>query len=197
MKTKIYLLLLMAAALTIYTNKSYAVAQVKITTSTIAEADVNQGTTSVIVYAAKMEVTVDPVTVNSITFTLDGTHDNNDLTTAAIYYNPNTPDLIGASFLNSTTATFAAPHAYTVSVNRTLAAGEDGYFVITVNISSTGSDNKTVLINGATNPVTFGYTTAANVDNQQSNKAKAQKIQAADLTITSSSIPAADVNQGT
>ncbi|MEO6169307.1 MAG: hypothetical protein ABIO46_15930, partial [Chitinophagales bacterium] len=107
MKTKIYLLLLIVAGLTAHINKTYAVAQVKITTSTIAEADVNQGTTSVIVYAAKMEVTVDPVTVNSITFTLDGTHDNNDLTTTAIYYNPNTPDLVGASFMNSTAATFA------------------------------------------------------------------------------------------
>ncbi|HUM45805.1 MAG TPA: T9SS type A sorting domain-containing protein, partial [Chitinophagales bacterium] len=168
-----------------------------ITSSSIPAADVNQGTTSVIVYAAKMVDATEPVTVNNITFTLEGTHDNNDLTTAAIYYNPNTPDLIGASFLNSTAATFAGPHTYSVSINRTLALGEDGFFVITVNISSTGTDNKTVQVNGATNPVTFGYTTAPNVDNQQSNKAKAQKIQAADLTITTNSIPAADVNQGT
>ncbi len=196
MKNKIYLLLLIAVAITAGMNKAYAIASVKITSSTIALADVNQGATSVIVYAAKMEVTVDPVTVNNITFTLSGTHDNNDLVTVTVYYNPNTPDLVGASYLNSTAATFAAPHTYSLSVNRTLAKDEDGYFVITVNISNTGTDNKTVQINGDTDPVIFGYTTVPTVDDQQSNKAKAQKIQAADLTITSNTISAADVNQG-
>ena len=64
-------------------------------------------------------------------------------------------------------------------------------------ISSTGRDNKTFQIHGVDNPVTFGFTTAPNADNQQSNKAKAQKIQAADIVLTTSSVAVADWNQGT
>src|SRR4030095_5015172 len=197
MKTKIYFMLLLATAITVSTAQNYAVANVKITTSSVPAADVNQGTINLVVYAAKMEGTNASVTVNNITFTLSGSHDNNDLTSASIYFNSTTPDLVGAAFLNSVTATFAAPHTYSVTINRTLAAGETGYFVIVVSISNTATDNKTVRINGATDPVTFGFTTAPNVDNQQTDKAKNQTIQAADITLTSNSVLASDVNQGT
>jgi hypothetical protein len=155
-------------------TKTYGVAHLTLTTSPVAAADVNQGTSNVIVYPVLMEVTTDPVTVNNITFTLSGTQDNNDLTSAAIYFNATAPNLSGASFLNSTSTGFAAPHTYSVSINRTIAAGDEGYFIVVVSISATGSDNKTVQINGSTDPVTFGYTSAPVIDNQQSNAAKAQ-----------------------
>ncbi|MBP9882828.1 MAG: T9SS type A sorting domain-containing protein, partial [Chitinophagales bacterium] len=183
--------------LTVSTTKSYAVANVKLTTSSVAVTDWNQGTSNVIVYPVFMEVTTDPVTVNNITFTMTGNHDNNDLTNAAIYFNATAPNLTGASFLNSTSAAFAAPHLYSVSINRTIAAGDEGYFIVVVSISATGTDNNTVQINGDTDPVTFGYTSAVITDNQQTNKAKAQKIQAADIVLTTSSVPVTDWNQGT
>ncbi|MEP7129249.1 MAG: hypothetical protein ABI729_10290, partial [Chitinophagales bacterium] len=87
MKKTIYFFLLLAAGLTVSITKTYAVPNVKLTTSSIAVADWNQGTSNVIIYPVLMEVTIDPVTVNNITFTMIGTHDNNDLTTAAIYFN--------------------------------------------------------------------------------------------------------------
>jgi hypothetical protein len=197
MKKLIYLFLLLATGLTVSATKSYAVASVKLTTSSVAVTDWNQGTSNVIVYPVLMEVTNDPVTVNNITFTMTGNHDNNDLTNAAIYFNATAPNLTGASFLNSTSAAFAAPHLYSVSINRTIAAGDEGYFIVVVSISATGTDNNTVQINGDTDPVTFGYTSAVITDNQQTNKAKAQKIQAADIVLTTSSVSVADWNQGT
>ncbi len=197
MKKLIYLFLLLAAGLTVSTIRSYAIANVKLTTSSVAVADWNQGTSNVIVYTVLMEVTNDPVTVNNITFTMTGNHDNNDLTNAAIYFNATAPNLTGASFLNSTSAAFAAPHLYSVSINRTIAAGDEGYFIVVVSISATGTDNNTVQINGDTDPVTFGYNSAVVTDNQQTNKAKAQKIQAADIVLTTSSVSVADWNQGT
>ncbi|MBA3647510.1 MAG: T9SS type A sorting domain-containing protein [Chitinophagales bacterium] len=171
-------------------------ADVTLTTSSVGANDVNQGAISVIVYAVKMAVATEPVTANNITFTLSGNHDNNDLSTVSVYFNPSSPDLTGASFLNSTAATFAAPHTYTLSINRTIAAGDHGYFIVTVNVSNTATDNHTVQVNGDTDPVIFGFTTAPNVDDQQSNKAKAQKIQAADVTLTTSSISAGNILQG-
>ncbi len=57
MKTKIYYLLLLATGLMVNAAKTYAIADIEITTSSIALADVNQGALSVIVYAAKMVVT--------------------------------------------------------------------------------------------------------------------------------------------
>jgi hypothetical protein len=197
MKTRIYFLLLLAAGLTVNITRTYAVAHVALTTSSVPATDWNQGTSNVIVYPVLMEVTTDAVTVNNITFKMTGTHDNNDLTNAAIYFNATAPNLSGASFLNSTAATFAAPHTYSVSINRTIAAGDEGYFIVVVSISNTGSDNKTVQINGDTDPVTFGYTSNPVIDNQQSNAAKAQKIQAADIVLTTSSVAATDWNQGT
>ncbi|MEO5674499.1 MAG: T9SS type A sorting domain-containing protein [Chitinophagales bacterium] len=171
-------------------------ADVTLTSTSVPAADVNQGTTNVIVYGVKMAVVTEPVTANNITFTFTGTHDNNDLTTASVYFNATAADLNGASFLNSTSATFAAPHTYSLSINRTIAAGDHGFFIITVTISNTGTDNHTVQINGGTDPVIFGFTTAPNIDDQQTNKGKAQKIQAADVTLTSTSISAGNILQG-
>jgi hypothetical protein len=171
-------------------------ADITITTSSVPATDWNQGTSNVIVYPALMKLSTEPVTVTNITFTMTGTHDNNDLTNAAIYFNATAPNLSGASFLNSTAATFAAPHTYSVSINRTIAAGDQGYFIIVASISSTGTDNKTFQVNGDTDPVTFGYSTAPNVTSSQSNAAKAQKIQAADLILTTSNVSSGNITQG-
>ncbi len=69
---------------------------VTLTTSSVAAADIAQGTNNNIVYAVRMDVASLPVTVNSIQFTLTGTHDNNDLIVFHIYFNPTAPTIAGA-----------------------------------------------------------------------------------------------------
>ncbi|MEO5674498.1 MAG: hypothetical protein ABIQ74_07605 [Chitinophagales bacterium] len=98
MKTKIYFLLMLAAGLSVSIANTYAVAHVELTTNSVPAADVNQGTVNHIVYAVKMKVTDQDVTVNNIKFTFSGTHDNNDLTTTSVYFNATAADLNGASF---------------------------------------------------------------------------------------------------
>ena len=48
-------------------------------------------------------------------------------------------------------------------------------------------------MNGDTDPVTFGFTTAPHVTNSQANNAKKQTIQAADITLTTATIAAGSI----
>lgn len=171
-------------------------ADITLTSSVIDSANLNQGTTYNVVYAAKMKVTTQPVTVNNIQFTMKGTHDNGDLTYVYVYYNPTSPDMTGASYLGYAAANFAAPHTYSVYINKAMAKGDQGYFIISVSLTNNATDGHTILINGASDPVVFGYITGPNVTDNQSNKAQKQTIQAANITLSSSNIPAANVSQG-
>jgi hypothetical protein len=66
-----------------------------------------------------------------------------------------------------------------------------------VSLTNGATDNHTILVNGATTPVKFTFVTDPNVTNSQTNKAQPQTIQAADITLTSAGVTAADINQGT
>src|SRR5258705_12596 len=147
---------------------------ITLTTSAIAAANIAQGSTNNIVYAVRMDVTSLPVTVNSIQFTLDGTHDNDDLVLYHIYYNPTAPTVAGATFMAANVpATFAAPHPYNTNFinvgSQTIAAGASGYFIIAVNTHATATSGNTVKVNGLAVPVTFGYTTSPSITNNQTD----------------------------
>ncbi|MEO6731079.1 MAG: hypothetical protein ABIN01_07665, partial [Ferruginibacter sp.] len=192
---KLTAFLLCFTLITSLNNKLYA--DVTLTTPAVAAANINQGTNNNIVYIAQMSVTTTAVTVNNIQFTLDGTHDANDLANVLVYFNATSPVFAGSSFLGSAVATFAAPHSYSIAINRAMAAGSTGYFIILADVNSGATDNNTIKVNGATNPVVFGFTVAPTVVNNQTDAAGIQTIQAADITLTSSPVPAADINQGT
>ena len=156
-----------------------------------------QGTSSNIVYAVKMELSaMTSATVNNIQYTLSGTQDADDLPYTTVYFNATSPVISGATYLGQTVATFAAPHTYSININKIMAAASSGYFLITINVSSTATDNKTVRITGNTNPVVFAYNTAPNVTNSQTNGAGTQTIQAAEITLTSSVIGAGNIVRG-
>ncbi|MEO6315595.1 MAG: T9SS type A sorting domain-containing protein [Chitinophagaceae bacterium] len=171
-------------------------ADVTITTSPVTAGGVNQGSNNNLIYVAQVAVTTNPVVVNNIQFTLGGTHDGSDLSTVLAYYNSSSPDFAGSSFLGSAVAGFAAPHTYSINVSRSITAGSTGYFIIVANVNSGATDNNTIKINGATNPVVFGFTTSPVVTNNQSDLAGLQTIQAADITVTTSPVTAAGINQG-
>ncbi len=73
-----------------------------------------KGSSSNIIYAAKMKVLTEPVTVSNIQFTLSGTYDNDDLTAITIYYNPTATTISGASYLTSTLLLLTRHHMFTV-----------------------------------------------------------------------------------
>jgi hypothetical protein len=177
-------------------------AGVTLTTSAMAAANIAQGTSNNIVYAVRMDVASLPVTVNSIQFTLTGTHDNNDLTVLHVFFNPTAPTVSGAFFMAANVpATFAAPHAYNTSFNvsgsQVIAAGASGYFIIVVNTHAAATSGNTVKVNGAVNPVTFGYTTSPTIINNQTDVAGTQTILGAGITLTTSAMAAANIAQGT
>ena len=176
-------------------NRSYG--DVTLTTSAVAAGTVSQGSTNNVLYVVKLDVTVSAVTVNNLQFTFTGTHDVNDLTTLSIYFNPTAPTITGSvGGSNVASATFAAPHTYSVGVSRTIAAGSSAYFIIAVNVNSAATDNNTIKIDGTSDPVVFGFTTATTVINNQSDVAGVQTIQAADVTLTTSTVMASNVSQG-
>ena len=79
MKKILYSFLPLLAFLTVLSANAIAAPAITLTTPAIAAANVNQGTTGVIVYAVKMKVANAAVTVNNIQFKLNGNYDNNDL----------------------------------------------------------------------------------------------------------------------
>ena len=163
---------------------------VAISSEAIAAANVAQGSANNIVYIVKMDVTGSPVTVATVQFTLTGTHDNNDLTNYRIYFN-STPSLTGAIFIANAAATFAAPHTYNNDFpDQTIAAGSTGYFIISFYIDAAATNGNTVKLNGASNPVTFTYTTAPTITNNQTDAAGTQTIQAAGITLSSETLAA-------
>ncbi|MEO5893733.1 MAG: T9SS type A sorting domain-containing protein [Ferruginibacter sp.] len=170
---------------------------ITITSTAVAASDINQGTNNNIVYIGQMTAATEPVVVNNIQFTLGGTHDGNDLETVLVYFNSTAPVFTGSSFLGSAVATFAAPHSYSINISRSMAVGSTGYFIIVTNVNNSATDNNTIKVNGATNPLTFGFTTTPNVSNTQTDAAGIQTIQAGDITITSTAVAASDINQGT
>ena len=140
-----------------------------------------------------MDVATANVTVNNIQFTLSGNHDANDLTYVNVYFNASAATMTGASYLGNTVATFAGPHAYSININKPMTAGTSGYFLVTVNVSATATDNKTVRITGGTTPVVFGFTSAVSVTNNQTNNAGTQTIEAPDINLTSTAVAAATI----
>ncbi len=168
---------------------------VKLSTSPVSAVSVNQGTTSVITYITKMKVTGGAVVINAVNYTVSGIYDNNDLTYSYVYFN-SMPSLSGASYLGGTAATYASPHSFSLPVYKSMNANDSGYFIITMNVSVTATDNNNFKISGATSPVTFGYSTVVTINSSQVNGG-VQTIEAADLKTSSSPVPALSVNQGT
>jgi glutaredoxin len=193
---KTILILLFFTTILLSANHAYSAANVTLGSSAVPATSINQGSTSNLVYVVTMNVANESVTVNNIQFTLSGNHDANDLTNVYVYFNATSPVISGASYLGNSVANFAAPHAYSININKAMAAGSSGYFIISVNVSTTATDNKTIRITGATTPVTFGYTTAPNVTINETNNGGVQTIQAADINLTSSAVTAASINQG-
>lgn len=101
MKKKLFLWLVIVSLLIAFcfsfNTKSFAA--VTLTSSPVAAANIAQGSAFNIVYIVKMDVVSLPVTINSLQFTLTGTHDNNDLTTITTWFNPSVPSLTGATAL--------------------------------------------------------------------------------------------------
>jgi hypothetical protein len=174
---------------------------ITLTTSPVVESTIAQGTSNNIVYAVKMDVAALPVTVNSMQFTLTGTHDDNDLVVLHVFFNPTAPTVSGATQKAvNVSANFAAPHTYNAILNlgnQTLAAGTSGYFILVADVAAAATSGNTIQVNGATNPVTFGYTTSPVVTNNQTDIAGTQTILAAGITLTTSAIAAANITQGT
>jgi hypothetical protein len=171
-------------------------ADVTLTSSTVAAADINQGTNSSLVYIAQMSVSTEPVVVNNIQFNLGGTYDANDIANVLVYFNGTSPVFAGSSFLGSAVATFASPHTFSINLSRNMAVGSTGYFIIVVNVNDDATDNNTIKINGATNPVVFGFTTSPNITNSQADAAGTQTIQAPDITVSTSPVATSDFTPG-
>ena len=79
--------------------------------------------------------------------------------------------------------TFTSGHAYNIPFSNSMTAGSTGYYIIAVNVAAAATDNHTIKIDGATDPVVFGFTTAPNIIDNQTDAAGAQTIQAADVTL--------------
>jgi hypothetical protein len=176
-------------------------AGVTLITSPLAASNITQGTNNNILYAVKIDIAALPVTVNSMQFTLTGTHDDNDLVVLHVFFNPTAPTVSGAiQKAVNVSANFAAPHTYNAIFNlgsQVLAAGTSGYFIVVADVAAAANSGNTIKINGLANPVTFAYTTSPTITNNQTDIAGTQTILAAGVTLTTSPVTAANITRGT
>jgi hypothetical protein len=90
--------------------------------------------------------------------------------------------------LNGVVSSFAAPHTYTISLTQAIAAGAGGYFIFTVNTSATAVIGHTDKVDGAAGPVVFGFTTAPNVTNAQTDLGGLQTLSVNLLSLAATAI---------
>jgi hypothetical protein len=171
-------------------------AGITISSVAVTDAAVPQGATGNILYIAKMDVAGFPITLTSVNYTLEGTVDNNDLSARFVYVNTE-PNLTGATpIVNNQSVGFGAPHTFNTNTgNIPIPAGETRYFMYVFNVSNTANGGNTFEMNGATNPVSFGFTTAPAVTNNQTDAAGTYTIQAASVTISSELVAGGNANQ--
>ncbi|MES2775146.1 MAG: T9SS type A sorting domain-containing protein [Bacteroidota bacterium] len=173
--------------------KTVQVAGVTYSSVAVTAGNTPQASNDNIVYIVKVDITDLPVTSASIQFTLTGTHDANDLDNVRVYTNTN-PTLTGAANRGSLGAGFAAPHVYNINYNDFgITPGSTLYFIITADINAAGTNGNTIKLDGAANPVTFSYTTAPPVTNNQTDAAGLKTIQAPGIVISSEPVAAANM----
>lgn len=68
--------------------------------------------------------------------------------------------------------------------SQAMAIGSSGYFIFTVNTSAAAVIGNTVKVNGATNPVVFGFSTAPNITNNQTDLGGTQTLPVNLLSLT-------------
>ncbi|MEO5590946.1 MAG: hypothetical protein ABIR15_15975, partial [Chitinophagaceae bacterium] len=195
MKRILHLLLSSLFFLFFFSN-SYAGPDVTISTVAVAAGNINQGSSNNIIYIAKVMVTGSALTINSIEANLGGNFDNDDFGNILLYYNLTAPSLTGAVASGNVPGNVASPHLFTIPAGRVVAAGSTIYILIVTNASNTATDNHTVLIDGAVNPIIINSSSAPVITNSQTDAAGIQTIQAADLSFATIPLTAADINQG-
>lgn len=188
MKCFFYSSLLFSFMLLGFQINTKAQADVTLTTSATAASNIMQGSSTNILYIAKMNVATAATTVSSVDIPISGTVNATDLTAIYVYFNASTPSISGASLLNGIVPTFGAPHTFTINVSQALAIGSSGYFIVTVNTCATGVIGHTVKVNGATTPVVFGFTTAPNVTNSQTDLGGIQTLPVNLVSLTAKAI---------
>jgi len=72
----------------------------------------------------------------------------------------------------------AIGYPWIFNVNKPMAIGDQGYFVVAVSVSNTATVGKTVKENGATDPIVFGFSTAPNITDNQANNTGVKTISA-------------------
>ena len=169
---------------------------VTITSIPVAAANMAQGSFSNIIYAVKLDVSGENLTVSSIQFVLQGNYDADDLGNVGVYYNTTAASISGATFGGAVAANFAGPHAFSVNAGKLIAAGTSIYLIIAANINNAATDNHTVSIDGATNPINLTAVIPPAVINNQTDLGGMQTIQAADITFTTVAVPDGTLNQG-
>ena len=173
----------------------FAVPDVTIASSAVAASNVLQGSTINVVYIAQLNVSTQPVIVNSVQVPLLGTYNASDLPLLRVYFNATAPTISGAVNLVNASPSFAAPHTYSISgLSQVMAAGSMGYFIIAVDVSATATFGNTVKVNGASNPLIFGFATAPNITNNQTDVA-GTKTFSSTLPVTLMSFTAKVINE--
>ncbi len=140
-----------------------------VTLGTVATSAVNAAPSSADSVAYILQVDNDTASSQTITNVLTyvrGTHVAGDFFSIDAYYNT-TPDLSGASYLNSVAPIDSNVTQYDIAVSQAVGAGNTGYIVLVLSVNAGPVAGRTGYIEGGTDPVELIITgSPSQVDNQ-------------------------------
>ncbi len=179
-------------------GKLGVVPTVTYTTENVAAGNVLQGTyPGTILYILKIQASTDAANVSWINFTPTGSFTSTDISQYSLYWNT-TNSFTGATLTQSVGSGTGSGVSKTINAGSTnIPAGQSRYFFIVAAISSTAVDGHTIKVNGSANPATADIYPAPIIVNSQTDIAGIQTITAPKPTVSTESLAASNVLQGT
>jgi hypothetical protein len=165
----------------------------------VAAANVNQGTTNVILHKSQLSVTSANATLTGMTCTTAGTYAAADVSNLKVRYS--TDNVLDAG--DATLATIAAPAAagaktFAPFTSQTINAGSTGYIFITVDVAAGATAGNTISVNAlATTNFTFAAGTQSGSTTAGGTQTFVAPTPAITLADNGTQVAAANVNQGT
>ncbi|KAB1154938.1 T9SS type A sorting domain-containing protein [Flavobacterium luteum] len=134
---------------------------IAVSSSTIAVANINDGTTNNVLYRADVAVSATSTTLNAISFTTTGTYVPADVTNFKLWYSTNPTFAIGTSttLVSKTTSLGSGIHSFT-GLTQTIPSGTTGYFYLTTDLPCSTTSGNTISVDAiAATDLTFALGT--------------------------------------
>ena len=170
--------------------------KITLITESVTPANINQGSYKTLLYVFKAVITDSPVDISTFKVKTEGTYTAADFQNFEIF-SASTNDFTVAKANGSAGYGNTAIGTIIINGNEQIPLNTTRYFFVTGNVSSNAVDGRTLKVNGGNNPISFVSSSYnPTVINNQTDIVGVQTIIAPKITLTTESVVAANINQG-